>query len=107
MYDKEENEGIIIGHIIAKRIQGLQLSGAEAESIKNWLAQSPDNRDMCERSTDKQGQTASYPYPSSIDVPAAFARFEKNRFARKSIKKTPMQTRLAAYLLAASVLLVG
>ncbi|MBD1426989.1 FecR family protein [Sphingobacterium arenae] len=107
MYDKEENEGIIIGHIIAKRIQGLQLSGSEAESIKNWLAESPENREMYERCTDKQEQAASYTYLSSIDVPAAFARFEKNRLAGKSIKKTPMQARLAAYLLAASVLLVG
>src|SRR5690606_34936969 len=107
MYDKEENEGIIIGHIIAKRIQGLQLSGAEAESIKNWLAESPENRDMYERCTEKQEQAASYTYLSSIDVPAAFARFEKNRLAGKSIKKTPMQTRLAAYLVAASLLLVG
>lgn len=107
MYDKEENDHIIIGNIIAKRIQGIQLSDTEEESIRNWLADSSENREIYERCTDKQEQEASYTYLSSIDVPAAFARFEKNRLADKSIKKKPMQTRLAAYLLAASILLVG
>lgn len=107
MHDKEENNPTTIGNIIAKRIQGIQLSSAEEETIQKWLAESPENRKIYQKCNDREEQAASYAYLSSIDVPEAFARFKRNRLADKSIKKTPIQKRLAVYLLAASILLAG
>ncbi|TYR36228.1 DUF4974 domain-containing protein [Sphingobacterium phlebotomi] len=107
MPHKEKNEQIIIGKIIAKTIQNIDLSDIETELLKKWLSDSTENQKVYAKCHNIQEQTESYSYLSSIDVRKAFARFQQHTRTENESRRPFIRTRLSRYLAAAGILLVG
>lgn len=104
---QNEEEPVIIGEIIAKKIQGIHLTEAEQGLLQYWLSLSDKNQDIYLRCKNTDEQQQAYEKFAVIDSKRAFARIQKKAFSYQIPHRIPVLKRLYPYLIAASVLLVG